>query len=220
LKKEIEETMKKYVLFIILLPLSLFAQWNTSAIKLGSFIPSSAGAGFIVGYEGSHFFDPNVSFGWSIDWYHSNYTDASIVNVADQYYPYGVTDNQLRASTNLHDFPIMADINVRFPITPLAEAYAIGGLGFEALFISYSNFDDPSKNDFKTAFAFDWRLGAGATYAIGPRSEVFGEITYHYSQPSWTYEVNDPNVIGGKVTYERVIDMSGMMFRLGMRFYY
>ncbi len=212
--------MKKYLLLITLLPLPLFAQWNTSAIKLGSFVPSSAGAGFIVGYEGSHFFDPNVSFGWSIDWYHSNYTDATVVNFADQLYPVGVTNNLLKASTNLHDFPIMANINVRFPITPLSEVYALGGLGFEALFISYSNFDDPSKNDFHTAFSFNWRIGAGGTYAIGKRSEVFGEIAYHYSQPSWTYEVNDPSNNGRKITYERIIDMSGMLFRLGVRFYY
>lgn len=211
--------MKKYLLLIILLPLPLFAQWNTSAIKLGTFIPSSAGAGFIVGYEGSHFFDPHFSFGWSIDWYHSNYTDETVVNEANQLYGVGVTQNQLRASTNLHDFPIMADINIRFPITPLAEVYGTGGLGFEALFISYNNFDNPSENDFKTAFAFNWRIGAGATYAIGNRSEVFGELAFHYSQPSWTYQFTDPNT-GRQDTYQRSIDMSGMMFRLGVRIYY
>src|SRR5664279_1656908 len=101
-KKDYEESMKKYVLFLMLLQIPVFGQWNTSAIKLGSFVPSSAGAGFIVGYEGSHFFDPNVSFGWSLDWYHSNYIDANVVNQADQYYPVGVTDNQLRATTNIH----------------------------------------------------------------------------------------------------------------------
>ena len=211
--------MKRYMFLLVFLPLQVFAQWNTSAVKMGSFIPSSAGAGFIIGYEGSHFFDPSVSFGWSIDWYHTKYTDGSVVNIADQLYGVGVNENQLRASTNLHDFPIMADLNIRFPITPFAEVYATGGLGLEALFISYSNFDDPSKNDFQSAFAFNWRLGAGVTYAIGRRSEVFGEIAYHNSQPSWTYEVRDPNT-GNKRTYERSVDMSGMMFRLGVRFYY
>jgi hypothetical protein len=217
-KKDYEESMKKYVLFLMLLQIPVFAQWNTSAIKLGAFVPSSAGAGFIVGYEGSHFFDPQFSFGWSIDWYHSNFTDAKVVNDLNNIPGLTGNTNQLRAKTNLHDFPIMAVGTVRFPITPLSDVYFMGGLGAEALFVNYSNFDNPSQSDFKAAFDFNWRIGVGASYGFGKKSEVFGELSYHSSAPSWTYE--GYNTSGTKVTYERVFDMSGMMFRVGVRFYY
>jgi hypothetical protein len=220
-QKDYEESMKKYILFLTLLQMPLFAQWNTSAIKLGAFVPSSAGSGFIVGYEGSHFFDPQFSFGWSIDWFHANYTDGKVVSDFNGIDPIPGTSgniNELRAKTNLHDFPIMAIATVRFPITPLSDFYAFGGLGAEALFVSYSNYNDPSKDDFKTAFDFNWRLGIGASYGFSKKSEVFGEIAYHSSAPSWNYQVTD--ISGFKHTYERIFDMSGMMFRLGLRFYY
>lgn len=216
--KDYEESMKKYVLFLMLLQIPVFSQWNTSAIKLGAFSPSSAGTGFIVGYEGSHFFDPQFSFGWSIDWYHSNYTDATVVNNANNLYGTSGSTNELRARTNIHDFPIMAIGTVRFPVTPLSDIYAFGGLGAEVLFVDYNNFDTPSQSDFKTAFDFNWRIGVGATYGFGKKSEVFGELAYHYSAPSWTYDGYDVN--GNKVTYERVFDMSGVMLRVGVRFYY
>jgi hypothetical protein len=216
--KDYEESMKKYVLFLMLLQIPVFSQWNTSAIKLGAFSPSSAGTGFIVGYEGSHFFDPQFSFGWSIDWYHSNYTDATVVNNANNLYGTSGSTNELRARTNIHDFPIMAIGTVRFPVTPLSDIYAFGGLGAEVLFVDYNNFDTPSQSDFKTAFDFNWRIGVGATYGFGKKSEVFGELAYHYSAPSWTYDGYDVN--GNKVTYERVFDMSGIMLRVGVRFYY
>ena len=135
-QKEYEGSMKKYVLFLMLLQVPLFAQWNTSAIKLGAFSPSSAGTGFIVGYEGSHFFDPQFSFGWSIDWYHSNYTDAKVVNDANTIIWTSGNTNELRARTNLHDFPVMAIGTVRFPVTPLSDVYVFGGLGAEALLLT------------------------------------------------------------------------------------
>ena len=200
-KKDYEESMKKYVLFLMLLQIPVFAQWNTSAIKLGAFVPSSAGAGFIVGYEGSHFFDPQFSFGWSIDWYHSNFTDAKVVNDLNNIPGLTGNTNQLRAKTNLHDFPIMAVGTVRFPITPLSDVYFMGGLGAEALFVNYSNFDNPSQSDFKAAFDFNWRIGVGGTYGFGKKSEVFAELGYHSSAPSWTYEGYNTN--GTKVTLRK-----------------
>jgi hypothetical protein len=214
--------MKKYVLFLFLLPITLFAQWNTSAIKLGTFVPSASGAGFIVGYEGGHFFEPQFSLGWSIDWFHSNFTDSKAVNDfnAIDPPPPGTTGstNELRAQTNINDFPIMGLATVRFPVTPLSDIYINGGIGFEALFVDYTNYQNTSQNDFKTAFDFNWSVGVGGTYGFGKRSEVFAELGYHSSAPSWDYQITDN--LGFKHTYQRTFDMSGMLMRLGVRFYY
>ena len=54
---------------------------------------------------------------------------------------------------------------------------------------------------------------------LGRRSDIFGELSYHASQPGWQYEAYDP-VTNRKETFERSFDMSGMMFRVGIRFYY
>jgi len=39
----------------------------------------------------------------------------------------------------------------------------------------------------------------------------------HNSAPSWEFEVDTP---AGKRTFERVFDMSGVMARIGVRFFY
>ena len=91
-------------------------------------------------------------------------------------------------------------------------------IGAEVLIIDYRNFENPDNSELKFAFDFNWRVGIGAAYNIGPRSEVLVEIAYHNSEPSWTYEVEAQPV--GKRTFERVYDMSGLMFRAGVRFYY
>ncbi len=50
--------MKKIsILFIVLLSSSVFAQFGSSAVKLGFFSPSAAKGGFIIGYEGGRDMD-------------------------------------------------------------------------------------------------------------------------------------------------------------------
>ena len=112
----------------------------------------------------------------------------------------------------------MVNATIKFPVTPRAKVYATGGIGAEVLIIDYRNFENPDKSKIKGAFDFNWRLGLGAAYDIGPRSEFLLEMAYNHSQPSWTYEVEDASY--GKHTFERVYDMSGIMFRAGFRFYY
>ena len=93
-----------------------------------------------------------------------------------------------------------------------------GGIGAEVLIIHYRNFQNTDESELQGAFDFNWRLGLGLSFALGRSSEIFGELTYHSSAPSWEYEVQDNN--GIKRVFEREFDMSGMMARLGFRFYY
>jgi hypothetical protein len=211
--------MKKVIILTALLTTLTFAQWNTGAVKLGVFNPGATDAGFIIGYEGGHHFDRFLSWNWSIDWFHQNYIDKTLVSAIDQYYPGTIGEiNELRAKTNIHDFPVMLGLTARFPMTKKAQFYLTGSMGAEMMLINYRNFQNPNDDSFKAAFDFDWRVGFGAAFSIGPRSELFGEISYHEANPSWTYESNDysyPNTI-----LERSYDMSGFMTRIGIRFFY
>lgn len=211
-------SMKKYFLLLLFIfSTSAFAQFGSSAIKLGFFNPSAAPGGFIVGYEGGSDIDEYFFFGWSIDWFHKNYVDSKLVNDINNIFGSG-SINELRAKTNINGFPVMVSVAARFPAGPRVSVYVNGGIGAEMLLVNYQNFEDPSKDEFKAAFDFNWRLGIGSAYALGRRSEIFGELTYHNSAPSWEFEVDNPT--GGKKTFERVFDMSGVMFRAGLRFYY
>lgn len=212
--------MKKLiVLFVIVLSSLTFSQLNSASIKLGYFNPAATNGGFIIGYEGGKIIDERLIFGWSIDWFHSNYVDKRLVNEFNQVYPIGIgVTNELRAKTNLHEFPILLNFRGEFPIAPLTKFYATGGVGLEFLLINYRNFQRPDDDELKAAFDFSWRVGAGVLYRIGSRSEVFGQIDYHSSEPSWEYEVND-NTFGKRI-FERSFDMSGVMIRAGLRFFF
>ncbi|MGE5435984.1 MAG: outer membrane protein [Syntrophothermus sp.] len=213
--------MKKYLaLLLIVISCSAFAQDGSAAFKLGFFNPADADAGFIIGYEGTHRVDENFYIGWSFDWFHRNYTDKKLVSDYNQVYPgQGGEVNELRAKTNIHDLPLMFVLKAEFPVAPRTSAYGTGGFGAEILLINYRNFQNPEQDDFHAAFAFNWRIGAGMSYAISRRSDIFGEITYHSSVPSWEYQIEDP-LTHVKRTYEREFDMSGMMLRIGYRFFY
>ncbi len=210
--------MKKLLFVVFFIPILIHAQHNQGTIKLGYFAPNATEGGFIVGYEGGRFVDENFMLGWSVDWFNKNYVDKRLVQQFDQYYGIpGSTVNELRAKTNLHEIPLVVTLTANVPVAPRTYVYGTGGLGVDVLLIFYKNFQNTSKDEFHGAFDFTWRIGAGVMYELGRRSDVLGEITYHDSNPSWDYEVNDS---GTKRVFERSFDMSGFMFRIGFRFYY
>ena len=211
--------MKKIFAITLLLTSVSFSQWNTVAVKLGFFNPSATDGGFIIGVEGGQHVDRYLSWNWSLDWFHQDYVDKKLITELDQYYPGAVGEvNELRATTNVHDFPVMLGLTARFPMTNRSQFYVTSGLGAEMMLINYRNFQDPTQDDTKAAFDFNWRIGIGAAVAVGPRSEFFGELSYHESHPSWNYESDGyyyPNSV-----LERSYDMSGFMARVGIRFFY
>lgn len=208
------------ILLIALLPVIYFAQHNSAGIKMGKFSPGATDGGFIIGYEGSKFVDRNLAIGWSIDWFHKKYVDHTLVEQFNSYY--GISSgeiNELRAQTNLHSIPLMLSITANVPMFPRISAYLTGAAGAEVLLIFYKEFQNPDEEEFQSAFDFSWRAGAGVLYEIGNRSDLFFELNYHASKPSWTYEVQNPET-GETQIFERVFDMSGMMGRFGVRFYW
>lgn len=211
--------MKKILLLLIILTTGISAQWNTGAVKLGYFNPSATDGGFIISYEGGRHFDRYLSWNWSLDWFHSDYVDKKLITELDQYYPGAVGEvNELRATTNIHDFPVMLGITARFPMTKRSQFYVTGSLGAEMMLINYRNFQNPVEDEFKAAFDFNWRIGFGVAFAIGPRTEFFGELNYHESNPSWRYESD--NYYYPSAILERSYNMSGFMSRIGIRFFY
>lgn len=211
--------MKKFTLIIVLFfSYNIYGQWSAAAIKLGAFSPGATDAGFIIGYEGGKYIDEIFNFGWSIDWFHKNYVDKTLVDSFNEIYGISGDLNELRARTNFHDIPIMLSVTVKHLVAPRTKIYATGGIGGEVLIIDFRNFENPDNSELKAAFDLNWRIGLGAAYNIGPRSELLLEVNYHNSEPSWTYEVDSEPF--GKRTFERAYDMSGVMIRGGFRFYY
>ncbi|MFC2084873.1 outer membrane beta-barrel protein [Bacteroidota bacterium] len=211
--------MKKILLIMLLIPLSIPAQYNSASIKIGHFNPNATDGGFIIGYEGGRYIDRNLSIGWSIDWFHKSYVDKTLVEEFDFYFGPSGKLNELRAETNLHSIPLMFTMIGNFPMSPRVSAYVSGSVGAEVLLIFYNNFQNPKDDEFESAFDFSWRAGVGILYELGRRSDIFAEINYHAAEPGWTYTVYD-NEAGIKRTFERIFDMSGIMGRFGVRFFW
>ncbi|MFH1194409.1 MAG: outer membrane beta-barrel protein [bacterium] len=208
------------IVLVIFLPCIILAQRNTAGFKLGMYSPEASETGFIIGFETGRYVDRFLDIGFSIDWFNKNYVDESLIEQFDEYYggP-GGTINEVRAKTNLHDIPVMFNATGYFPVGPRVNFYVTGGIGAEVLLIWYRNFEQPNDDEFKAAFDFNWRVGTGISYELGHRSDLFAEIAYHNSEPSWTYEV-DSYAGHSKRVFERKFDMSGVMFRVGVKFYY
>lgn len=210
--------MKRFFIILLFMHSVIFSQEHKSSIKFGLNSPSATGSGFIIGYEWNKVIDNNFSLGWSVDWFNKNYTDQSLVKEFNKYY--GVADsylNELRAKTNLHDIPLMFTANINFPYNRKTNFYATGSIGGELLLINYRSFDNPDDDNMKVAFDFSWRVGMGVLYQLGERSDLIAELSYHHSEPSWKYEVDSGNM---RRIFERRFDMSGLMLRVGVSFYY
>lgn len=208
--------MNKLYTLIILLSAIIYGQ-SSSAIKVGYFSPKGGDGGLIIGYENAFITNEVLSFGWSFDWYHDKYTDKEYVNFLNENDPFGGEVNELRAKTNTNIFPVMANLTGYIPVGRDNYAFVKGSMGFEVLFISYTNYYSPNTNEDKILATMNYRFTAGFGHYLGRNSEIFAEVGYHSSTPSWEYEI-DQN--GRKRTYERELDMSGMMARIGFLFYY
>lgn len=212
--------MKKLMLLLIAIPFIVNAQYKTGAVKAGFFGPSATEGGFIIGYEGGWYIDDNFLFGFSADWFNKNYVDKQLVSEFNNFFgPISSDLNELRAKTNLHSIPLMVTINANRPVAPRIRAFFTAAAGVDVLLIFYRNYERPEDDEFQGAFDFAWRLGGGVSYELGKRSDMFAELTYHGSKPSWEYEVKD-KLTGRTRIFEREFDMNGLMFRLGFRFYF
>lgn len=213
--------MKRFILFMLIISSGILrAQFDVGAVKLGTFSPSATDAGFIIGYEGGWHIDDNFLFGWSADWFHRNYVDRKLVDQYNDFFgPIQSDLNELRARTNLHSIPLMISVNANQLIAPRTRAFITGSAGVEVLLIFYRNYQRPQDDEFEGAFDFTWRLGGGISYELGRRSDAFVELTYHSSRPAYEYEVEDAQT--GRIRiFERSFDMSGIMMRVGFRFFF
>jgi hypothetical protein len=217
--------MKKiFLIVIVLLSFNLLnAQQKTAAVKLGLYSPQATNAGFVLGYQGGKDIDENFEYGWSIDWFNKNYVDKKLEKEFDLAGFPNSELNELRAKTNVHNLPIVFSLTGRYSVNRNFDVYVSGGFGVDVLLIFYRSYQNPDEDNLKIAGDFAYVLSVGGIAPIGSRSEILAELTYHSSMPSWQYEVESVSPVthlNTKKVFERVFDMSGIMARIGFKFYY
>ncbi len=207
--------MKKTVMIMIITAvLGLYAQKNMGAIKAGMFFPQACDGGFDLGFEYGFHIDTNLDVGVSLDWFKKEFTDKDYIGDVENIGG-DLTGSQYRdlGKTTIYDFPFMISVTAKFPLKDKLKWFALGGLGAEMLYASLEAYDKDKNDTYEEsvlAFDFNWRLGGGVMYNLGQKSEVFAELAYHYSKPNF----EDDN----SITTE--YDMSGIMSRIGVRFFF
>ncbi len=163
----------KFIIILIVLSVSILtAQQRSAAIKIGNFSPGAMETGFVIGYESGKYIDRNFDIGWSLDWFHKDYVDQTLVEELNDYYGYfGSKLNEVRAKTNLHSIPFLFNMRAKFPMAPRLSTFISGGIGVEALLIFYRDYQYPDQDELEGAFDFNWRLGFGIAYQLGRNSD-------------------------------------------------
>lgn len=214
----------KFISFLLLVITFQVAAQQSSTIKIGLFDPKVTQSGMILGYEGTSPIDERLEMGWSIDWFNKSYVDKRLAEQFNTNYASDIGElNELRAKTNLHGFLVLSVLKVNIPFDQRTQFYVIGNLGLDFLLVFYRDFNNPAEDDWQMAVDFGWRLGAGVKYKIGSRSDLFLEFNYHNSEPSWEYEVHEQATLTSPArtrVFERSYDMSGLMARLGIKYFY
>ncbi|HQO09594.1 MAG TPA: outer membrane beta-barrel protein [Clostridiales bacterium] len=211
--------MKKYFLIAaVFAAFTLYGQQKIGSIKAGMFFPQACDGGFDLGVEYGLHIDTNLDVSLSLDWFKKEFEDKDAKGEYEEIPGLSADDLVKLSKTTIYDFPLMVAVTAKFPFNDKIKWFATGALGAEMLYASYNTYNqDDISEESELAFDFNWRLGGGAIYNLGQRSEVFGEIAYHYSKPSYDYE---DDIGGTSMTVEREYDMSGILSRLGVRFFF
>ena len=201
--------MKKIMMLLgLLLVFSIYSQGKIGAIKAGMFFPGACDGGFDLGLEYGLHVDTNLDVSAEMGWFKKDFEDKDIKDKYEGIPGLSADDLRVLSETTIYDFPLMVMVTAKFPINFKTKWFVNGGLGAEMLYASYNTIDDDSEHEL--AFDFNWRLGGGMIYNLGERSELLAEVSYHNSLPS----IEDDN---GIVTE---YDMSGILGRVGVRFFF
>jgi len=218
-------TMKRMIaimLFTVLLPVALSAQSTSSDRitvqreknvftnpsdnefigKLGTGYASDPGKfGLDVSLSYIYNLDPVFVFGFEGDFFWINWN-----NKLDDVNAGGAATGSLKAETNLYTFPIFADAQVRFPFLRqkiYVEPSVTVGLGYCFMILDYTS-DADNGTDFYSGFA--WQIYGSAAYKLIQNSAV-----------DFVLDLGYRSIKPDKDNIE--IDMSGVIARLGVRFY-
>jgi len=206
--------MRKHGLITIALILMLTAAGQAQSvikIKIGTFNPRDAKAGFIGGISTGRQVDERVDFGIGADLFIRRFTEETEVSVDTSLEQTNPQIVQTNLAYSMYGLPIMVHIDVR--ILPDAAVIPYVGLagGYELLFSREANYLE-DKKDNRLYGGFGWQAMIGAEYPFGSSSAILGEIMYN----GCTLSRSQGSSEAGFPLHEE-LDFSGLGFRLGFR---
>jgi hypothetical protein len=204
-----------FTIFVLTIVFStnIFAQGSFTDFKIGLLMPSDAETGFIGGIGFGKMVDENIGAGLEISYYGKTFTkEEEVDNDPGTGGIPGTTTilTEIENSTTL--IPIIFNIVLVTQAGPSFDLRFTAGVGYELMWVNEVNYkENIDETRFYSGFA--WQAGAGLSLPMSRNSDVFAEALYHGGTPS----KDEGKEFGLPVRTE--IDMSGLMFRLGIRLY-
>ncbi|MBN1351646.1 outer membrane beta-barrel protein [candidate division KSB1 bacterium] len=186
---------------------------HATTIKLGMLNPKDAKSGFVIGATYNIIIDETLDLGLGLDVYRKTYREEQMV--ATKEYEMGIneTTKQLEMEFSSLILPLMANINVKMPISEYTPAfvYVNGALGWQMMWNTENNYGEDKKES-RFYSGFGWMAGVGLMYQVGRRSAIIAEVGYNGCKVSRN---RTENTEGLPVWDE--INISGLMLRAGIR---
>jgi hypothetical protein len=199
--------MKTTLLSFILLFLfstCVMSQRTIFEIEGGALFPQGTETGTIIGLSVGRMADENLGWAFEAQYFWRTYTQEYTTE------PQTIV-TEIENSTKM--LPVMGKIIYLSQIAPSLDIRISGGIGYAFLWNKEANYieDQEESNSFS---GFAWEIGAGISIPISRAADFFGEINYFYSTPS-----RDAGKTVEGLPQRTEIDMSGLLFRVGVRFY-
>jgi hypothetical protein len=178
----------------------------------GAFDPDGGAADqWLVGFRagGSH---DAVQLGVAADYGHRSFTEEVVI--AESVDPTGhvVTTTVETFSTSSHLVPVMAFVQVAAPAPlPLRPYFGVGG-GYEVMVLDSRDFQTGEAHR-GTFHGWGWQVWGGAALALGPRTNLVGEI---FANDATLQREVDRFENGQPVREE--VDADGVGLRVGLQF--
>lgn len=209
--------MKRHYLQVCSLAL-LIAAFGLSAsaqsvitIKLGTFNPQDAKAGFIGSLVYGRQVDERVDFGLGADLFIRKFKQEATVDTGITPGGTTVSDVQTMIEYSMYGLPIMAHLSVRILPNAIVKPYAELAAGYEIVFSREANYQVNVKDN-RLYGGFGWQLMLGGEYGLGSSSGVLAEILYN----GCTVKRGTGTNTAGFPTHEE-LNFSGFGFRVGFR---
>ncbi len=205
--------IKKAYLFILIITTISFAQSRITEFNVGLLSPTDAERGFYGGLNMGRMVDENVGVSVGFNVYRSSYTKKSLIGEKDQSGQIGISTQQYELDQSATAIPLFFQLHYIGQITPSLDLKVTGGIGYELLWNSITNFKT-GQDDTQFFSGFAWQLGAGVSIPISRAADFYGEAFYHGGKPS---QDGGETVEGLPVISE--VNMNGFGLRVGVRLY-
>ena len=201
------------VVFILLISCTtgVVGQHTIFEIEGGALFPQDTETGTIIGLGVGRMADENLGWAFEAQYFWRTFTKEYTVSETGGATQQETIVTEIENSTKM--LPVMGKIIYLGQIAPGLDIRISGGIGYAFLWNTEANYlAGVEESDSFSGFA--WQVGAGLSLPISRAADFFGELIYFYSKPS-----RDAGTTQAGLPQRTEIDMSGLLIRVGVRFY-